>query len=213
MAIVGSITFPESQPDNPITAATKITTSIITEGGKEKTLVAYWTDFGGAIAQVDTATVTAGIAGDIYQIAITSGATTEFVEYVMNTGDTADDIAAALASEFNNSDVTLSAATVASNVVTITSTNPGDVVTLDAAGSTTPANLVVANTVAASGTGNLVKVAEHKYFFGVATGSRVLSVYSQNIYYNVDGTVARSSVETRDNHSVAMETLKANATT
>lgn len=212
MATVGSITFPESQPDNNITAATKITTSKVTESDKEKNVVTYWADFGGATAQVDTATVTAGTVGDVYQIAITSGGSTEFVEYVQNTGDTADDIAEALAVEFSGTDVSLAAAVASANVITLTGANPGDSITYDVTSSTTPANLAIASTTAASGTGNVVKVAEHKYFFAVAEGSRVLSVFSQNVYYNADGTVARSSVETRDNHSVAMETIKANAT-
>lgn len=211
MASLGTVTFPQSQPDVSVEVQSRIVVNSFVDNGMQKYDVEYWVDMGDATAQVDTLTLTAGTAGDIYALDITVGGTTESVEYVMMAGDTADDIAAAIAAEFSSADMTLAAAAASSNVVTVTSASPGSAATLDVTRSTTPGNIAVANTVAASGTGNSIKVATHRYWFAVPSGGRNLACYYQNIFFDAAGTAVRTDTPLSALHSIAMETLMDNA--
>jgi len=211
MAQLGTVTFPQSQPDVSVEVQSRIVTTSFVDNGITKYNVEYWVDMGDATPQEDTVTVTAGSAGEIYALDITVGGTTESVDYVMMAGDTADDIAAAIAAEFSSADITLAAASVSGNVVTVTSASPGSTATLDVSRSTTPGNFAVANTVAASGTGNSVKVATHRYWFAIPSGGRNLACYYQNMFYDAAGNAVRADSVLSALHSIAMETIMDNA--
>lgn len=103
------------------------------------------------VAQVNTLTITAGLLDDIYSIAITSNGTTEYADALQMSGDTGGTIATKLAEEIQNNTSKVSAS-VSGAVVTLTSNTPGEVVTYSVASSSTPANAVIGNVTAASGT-------------------------------------------------------------
>lgn len=102
----------------------------------------------GSVLEQQTVTITAGVDGDNY--ILTHPSLTTPITYVQQTGDTADDIAAALGSYLNGSGEV--EADVATNVITVTFGDSADVALIDVSGSTTPGNLVVAETQAGTGT-------------------------------------------------------------
>lgn len=109
------------------------------------------------VAQVDTLTVSAGVADDLYTVSINDGTTTDIFTYRQETDDTPTIIAASLARLLDlHPGVRVTSAL---GVITSTGVHGGEVITYSVATSTTPGNIVVANTTAASGTPLYVKVA------------------------------------------------------
>ncbi|MFM6214196.1 hypothetical protein, partial [Planktothrix sp.] len=158
---ISSISYPASQPDLTVTIPFKRVRTQITEGGVVKDVLEAWADFGGAVSQVNTMTITAGSTGDDYLIGVTAGDDSAIISYTQRSGDTATTIAARLLEEINGvpSASALVSGTAAANVLTLTSDLPGVTITYDVGGSTTPSNIVVAQTTAASGTAKMRKVA------------------------------------------------------
>ncbi|HET8689085.1 MAG TPA: hypothetical protein VFM18_20940, partial [Methanosarcina sp.] len=183
---IGSISFPVAQPDSVVSRPFKQVKKQITEGGKTKDVVEAWVDFGGAVSQVNTITITAGSAGNDYIIEIDDGTNSAIVSYVQQAGDTAASIAARLLEEINGvpSVSDLVSATVLSNVLTLTADLPGTALTYDVSASTTPGNIVVAQTTAASGTAKMRKISEIKSYFEIPSGGRNLVIVSQTVFYD-----------------------------
>lgn len=210
---IGSISFPVAQPDSVVSCPFKQVKKQITEGGKTKDVVEAWVDFGGAVSQVNTITITAGSAGNDYIIEIDDGTNSAIVSYVQQAGDTAASIAARLLEEVNGvpSVSDLVSGTVASNVLTLTADLPGTALTYDVSASTTPGNIVVAQTTAASGTAKMRKISEIKSYFEIPSGGRNLVIVSQTVFY--DGAnppvVVRENTATRSNHPLSMEAIAA----
>ena len=210
---IGSISFPVTQPDVSVSRPFKLVKKVITEGGKSKDVVEAWVDFGGAVSQISTITITAGSTGNDYILEISDGTNEGIVSYVQQTGDTATTIAARLLEEINGvpSVSNLVSGTAEANVLTLISDLPGVAITLDVSASTTPSNLVVAQTTAASGTAKMRKIAEIKIYYEVPSGSRNLIAVSQTTFY--DGAnppvVARNNPESRSNHPQSMEAIAA----
>ena len=90
---IGSISYPASQPDLTVTIPFKRVRTQITEGGVVKDVLEAWADFGGAVSQVNTVTITAGSTGDDYLIGITAGGNSAIVSHTQRSGDTATTIA------------------------------------------------------------------------------------------------------------------------
>lgn len=209
---VGSISFPKQQPDLTVTRASKIVRRQITEDSKSKDVIEFWVDFGGAVAQVNTLTITAGTTGDDYIVDISNGTVSAIATYTMQTGDTATIIASRIAEEINGlaSTSALVSATVAGAVITITADNPGVAITYDVSESTTPANLVVAQTTASSGVAKMGKVSEVKIYFEIPSGGRNQQIVTQTIFYTGANPAVevRRNTEQRANHPQSMETLE-----
>lgn len=110
------------------------------------------------VAQTDTITITAGTVTDVYAVEVDDGTTTRVGAYVMQTGDTATIIAARLAEVLDLHPGIQ--ATSALAVITVVSVIPGISVAYDNSQSTTPANVVIANTIANSGTAIHRKLAD-----------------------------------------------------
>lgn len=208
---ISTITFPVAQPDVQVSKPLKQILKTITEGGKTKQVLEAWVDFGGATPQVSTLTITAGSNGNDYIIEISNGTKTALVSYVQQAGDTASKIAERLTDEINGVPTVseLVSATVNNNVITLTSDEPGVTLNYDVSASTTPGNLVVAQTTPASGTAKMRKVGEIKINFEVPVGGRNISAVSQAVFY--DGSepavIARSGTENRANHPQSLEAL------
>lgn len=208
---IGSISFPVAQPDTVVSRPFKQVKKQVTEEGKSKEVLEAWVDFGGAVSQVNTITITAGSAGNDYILEVSAGTNDAIVSYVQQAGDTANIIAARLLEEINGvaSVSSLISATVLNNVLTTTSDLPGTTISYDVGASTTPGNIVVAQTTAASGTAKMRKIGEIKTYFEIPSGGRNLVLVSQSVFY--DGAnppaVVRNSPETRGNHPESMETL------
>lgn len=210
---ISSISYPASQPDLTVTIPFKRVRTQITEGGVVKDVLEAWADFGGAVSQVNTMTITAGSTGDDYLIGVTAGDDSAIISYTQRSGDTATTIAARLLEEINGvpSASALVSGTAAANVLTLTSDLPGVTITYDVGGSTTPSNIVVAQTTAASGTAKMRKVAEIKTYYEIPSGGRNLVAVNQSVFY--DGAnpagVVRNNPEARSNHPQSMEALAA----
>lgn len=210
---IGSISFPIAQPDTVVSRPFKQVKKQITEGGKVKDVIEAWVDFGGAVSQVNTVTLTAGSVGDDYILEVSDGTNSAIVSYVQQTGDTATTIGARLLEEINGvpSVSDLISGAVLTNVLTLTADLPGVTITYDVSASTTPANLVVAQTTAASGTAKMRKVAEVKNHYEIPSGGRNLVIVSQSVFYDgmTPATVVRENAATRNNHPQSMEALAA----
>jgi hypothetical protein len=210
---IGSISYPASQPDLTVTIPFKKVRKQITEGGVVKDVLEAWADFGGAVSQVNTITITAGSTGNDYLIGISDGTNDAIVSYVQQSGDTATVIAARLLEEINGvpSASALVSGTASANVLTLTSDLPGVTITYDVSGSTTPGNIVVAQTTAASGTAKMRKIGEIKTYFILPVGGRNIAVVSQVVFY--DGAnppaIARTGAESSANHPTSMEAISA----
>ena len=104
------------------------------------------------VAQQDTIAITAGVAGDLYSVAITVGANTETYIYKMKTGDDAVAIAIGL-SKLLNVDLNIQATVAAgATEIKLKGTVPGTAYTIDVSDSTTAGNLAVTSDAVASGT-------------------------------------------------------------
>ena len=210
---IGSISYPASQPDLTVTIPFKRVRTQITEGGVVKDVLEAWADFGGAVSQVNTMTITAGSTGDDYLIGITAGGNSAIVSHTQRSGDTATTIATRLLEEINGvpSASALVSGTAATNVLTLTSDLPGATITYDVSGSTTPSNIVVAQTTAASGTAKMRKIGEIKTYFILPSGGRNIAGVSQAVFYDGGNppTISRTGTETLANHPASMEAISA----
>lgn len=210
---ISSISYLASQPDLTVTIPFKKVRTQITEGGVVKDVLEAWADFGDAVSQVNTITITAGSAGDDYIIGVSDGTDDALVSYVQQSGDTASTIAARLLEEINGvpSVSNLIFGTVVAGVITLTAIMPGVALTLDVSASTTPGNLVVATPTSASGTAKMRKIGEIKTYFTLPADGRNLAGVSQVVFYDGGNppSVARTGSESRANHPTSMEAISA----
>lgn len=210
---IGSISYPVLQPDLQVTIPFKKVRTQITEEGVLKDVLEAWADFGGAVPQVSTVTITAGSAGNDYIVGVSDGTDDALVSYVQQSGDTASTIAARLLEEINGvpSVSDLIFGTAVGGVITLTAVTPGVALTLDVSASTTPGNLVVATPTPASGTAKMRKIGEIKTYFVLPPGGRNLAGVSQVVFYNAANppVIARTAPESRVSHPTSMEAISA----
>jgi hypothetical protein len=139
------------------TLATRIETTISAAG---VVVLNYYASLDSScVAEVDTITIAAGSDGDLYAIAVSDDVLIQpqYAVHKMSAGQTAAQIATALAAQLNGFQTIKALA--AADVITVTSEIPGRTLTISVADSTTPGNLTVAQTVAPSGTSIERKVA------------------------------------------------------
>lgn len=110
------------------------------------------------VAQVDTITITAGTASDVYAVEVDDGTTSRVGAYVMQLGDTGAIIATRLAEVLDLHPGIVATAT--NNAITVTSIIPGVSVAYDKTQSTTVGNVIIANSVANAGTALHRKLAD-----------------------------------------------------
>lgn len=107
-----------------------------------------------AVEEVTTLTITAGVTNDLFAVTIAG----DTYIYKQKAGDTADIVATELAKRADANPKVK--ATAAANVVTLTGVVAGETLAITDGGSTTPANMTIAETTAASGTAKYRKLSE-----------------------------------------------------
>lgn len=166
--ITGNLSY--LRPRASSTTSTELAQSYQVDSPQANRLMVIWNSNldPNAIAQVDTLTVTAGTVGNSYSVGVTVDSDLELYEIAQETGDTATEIAVRLAALINtHPGVSASADT---GVITVTGAVPGQAVTLDVSGSTTPGNLVIANVGAAAGTAIVGRIATFQLDFTYVSG-------------------------------------------
>lgn len=123
-----------------------------------------------AVAQVDTATVSLGTTGDFYVLEVEDGTTAASYAAIQEATDTAATLAAKFAAAIDAHPGIRAKASGA--VITLTGVIPGTAIAYDETSSTTPGNLALANTTAASGTPNhgMISDVELEYALSVSGG-------------------------------------------
>lgn len=145
----GSISY--NRPYANVTQSTELETEMrhsVTSEGKHR--IELWATLNpGNTAEVRTVTVTLGTTADQYRVVVASGSVTKTYIREQVGGDTIATIAADLATLINTHPAVTARAV--GGVVTVTGNIPGVTFTLANTGSTTPANVALAITTAASG--------------------------------------------------------------
>lgn len=155
---VGSLAYDRARSSTTIETTLNTTYDIITPPGPNQTSEDVYFDLDPTtVAQVDTLTISAGVADDLYTVSIGDGTTTDIYTYRQEAGDTDAIVAASLAQLLDLHPGVRAVAAAA--VITITGAHGGETITIDPSASTTPGNAVVASVTAASGTPLYVKVA------------------------------------------------------
>ena len=107
-----------------------------------------------AVREVVTLTVTGGNTGDVYSVGIQNNGNYYNFAYIQQSTDTSIQIAQKLANAIDKSIFAEAFAT--GNIVTITIYEAGQHITVTNDQSTNPANIVILETIAADGAGNVV---------------------------------------------------------
>lgn len=107
-----------------------------------------------AVREVVSLTIAAGNTGDVYSIGIQNDGNYHNFAYIQQSTDTAIQIAQNLAKTIDKSEFVEASA--AGSIVTIIVYEAGQVITVTNDQSTTPANIIISQTVTADGAGNVV---------------------------------------------------------
>ena len=148
---IGSLQY--DRPKSVLTTAQNLATEyrLAATAEANQMLIDQWVSLDpDNVAQVTTITITAGADGDLYDLEVDDGVNPDVYSYRQKGAMSATDIAMALARRLDLHPAIR--ATSANNIITATGVVPGVAITFDEANSTTPGNLIIADTTTANGT-------------------------------------------------------------
>lgn len=194
---VANITYARPAAEQTVPTILRARTSVVSVDANGVATIDFLVNLNpAAVAEVQTATITAGVAGDLYILETTDSvlATPFTAVYRQVTGDTASIIAARLAERINLSPHVR--ATASGAVITLTSEFAGRDLTLSKVGSTDEAKISFASVTAPSGTFVERRVARHELRMTVSSNntdperSGIPNVETRTYFYQVNGTTA-----------------------
>lgn len=160
------------------------------------------------VSQLTQVTITAGTAGDLYRINIDG----ENYIYEMQSGETAADIATALAKRIDiDAAVYATVNSGVTNQIDIKGVVPGTAITINNTGSTNTANLTLVTPTAASGTPKHRKIAEVMIDTKITPDTYYPAIDMTTQFYNGDDpatTASQAATSRTETYRTSIDTIQ-----